>query len=117
MKQMGTKGLPASGCTIKWMQAIAVSARPTLAGIPICVSTAGAVQKAMAHLAGDVGKLPAGLMMERLATIDPALSSALPATRRTPHTLQDVCGQLCAWYHAGMPLESADYRHVMQAAL
>ena len=107
MKQMGTKGLPASGYTIKWMQPVAVSVRPSLAGIPIKVNAAGAVQKAVSHLTGDVGKLPAGLVMERLAAIDAALRDALPAARRTPHTLRDVCGQFCAWYHAACPMRAS----------
>ena len=116
-KAMGTTGLPGEGYTIKWMQAITVSVRPSLTGNPVKINAAGAVKKAVGHLTGDERKLPAFLMEKRLAQIDEELVAASRPARRTPHTLRDITSQLCQWYHAGMPEESSGYEHVMRAAL
>ena len=114
---MGTTGLPGEGYTIKWMQAVTVSVRPSLTGNPVKINAAGAVKKAVGHLTGDKRKLPAFLMEERLAQIDKELVAASCPARRTPHTLRDITSALCQWYHGSMTEESANYEHVMRAAL
>ena len=101
---------------MKYLQLVAVSVRPALAGVPCEVSVGGDVLKAAVLLTGDPPGMPRALPETRLASIDVELKRQCAAAR-CANGLADVCGQLCAWQHAGHPEKSADYKHVMRAAV
>ena len=128
---MGTKGVPATGFSMKYMRLVAVSVRPSLAGeaplgdvswqgrTPLLSLASGALAGLQRltglTLSANGGKLPQRAWEYLLKLVDAELRRQC-AEARCEHKLADLCGVLCSWSHNGYPQQVAEYE-CMRGAL